>query len=189
MGSHSTTAAPHSAITAPRSRPSTTWSTDDPFTRDLAQHLAIPLHLVAEAKHLSLLQAYEHYKECTAALARLEHWSSDATWGDRKPIGTDDIQLFIGKTTWYHSWVPLFSKVKDYEDLQKWLEGAEDASTGSELFGLDKHSYTFGDLTNYFSRTMHKAKVGLKQKMQSGQGEGGKAKKAKRGSSSRNPVS
>ena len=107
----------------------------------------------------------------------------DVTVGDTLNKA-DPIQLFISKSFFHSHYKKNFSKVSNYLDLVDWLEGDPGAASDTDLWGVEKPSYTFKDLEAFFKEHGRKKKKKGKQvkddKGESGsKGAGDKKKKKK----------
>jgi hypothetical protein len=102
---------------------------------------------------------------------------ADGSWNGNKLTGADLIQLFVSKSFWHSHYKPLFSKVSNYPDMLKWLDGEKDRLSDEDLWGYKKGSYNFKDLKVYMENTMKKGKRKVKEKSD------GSPKKKKKNSS------
>ena len=99
----------------------------------------------------NLLHAYEQWKTYHDVDASIAGLVADGTWPS-KPKKEDVIEIFAASSTWYKSYEKLFAPVNNYPALRKWLDEADDAPSGADLFGISKRLYTFTDLMDYYTR-------------------------------------
>ena len=161
---------PATASETPASHPETSASGLESFKLEVLSQLGIPTHL-ADRTDRGLHVAYEKYKAHLEACHVYERKLADGSWIGSKLTAMDLIQLFVSKSFWHSHYKPLFSKVSDYPDMVKWLEGAKDRLSNGVLWGYEKSSYQFKDL-----------KVYLQQREKKGKGKG-KVKEKLEGSS------
>jgi hypothetical protein len=171
----STPATPATASETPASRVETFASALDSFKSEALSQLGIPTHL-ADRTDRGLHVAYEKYKAHLEACNVYERKLADGSWIGNKLTAMDLIQLFVSKSFWHSHYKPLFSKVSNYPDMVKWLEGARDRLSNEVLWGYDKSSYQFKDLKEYLEHRERKGKGKgkVKEKL-----EGGSKKKKK----------
>ena len=129
------------------------------FKSEVLSQLGIPTHL-ADRTDQGLYVAYEKYKAYLEACQVYERQLADGSWIGSKLTAMDLIQLFVSKSFWHSHYKPLFSKVLDYPDMVKWLEGVEDRLTNDALWGYEKSSYHFKDLKAYLGEREREREVG-----------------------------
>ena len=154
------------------SHPETSASGLESFKSEVLTQLGIPTHL-ADRTDRGLHVAYEKYKAYLEACQIYEKKLADGSWVGSKLTAVDLIQLFVSKSFWHSHYKPLFSKVSDYPDMVKWLEGAEDRLSNDVLWGYEKSSYQFKDLKAYLEKKRKgkgkgKGKGKVKEKLEGG---------------------
>ena len=112
----------------------------DSFAAGILSQLGISIHM-ADHNDRGLLVAYEKYKAYLDACHVYQAKVADGSWVGGKLSGVDLIQLFVSKSFWHSHYKPLFSKVSNYPDMHKWLEGKEDKLPDEILWGYKKGSY------------------------------------------------
>ena len=103
------------------------------------------------------------------------------SWTGGKLTGADLIQLFVSKSFWHSHYKPLFSKVSNYPEMLKWLEGDKDRLSDEALWGYKKATYQFNDLKKYLEQNEMKKGKG-KGKVKDDKLGGSSKKKKKNGS-------
>ena len=123
-----------------------TSSAVDSFKSQLISLLGISAHLVAGSHDVSLPVAYQKFKAFLQATHTLEAMIGKGTWTIQKPTRTDLIELFVSKSFYHSHYKPHFTKVADYPEMVKWLEGQSDL-VAVDVWGVQKESYSFSDLS------------------------------------------
>lgn len=117
---------------------------------------------------LSLQANYTRYLVYLEACQRLDELKKSGTWpaGVRMPTSMDVILLFIGKSTWYDSWIKSFPAVVKYPEMVKWLKSEEGHKSDLEVWGVVHSIYHFGDLISWLENggTLDVEKKGKKEK-------------------------
>lgn len=82
---------------------------------------------------------------------KLEDHKKSGTWPPelKMPSSMDIILLFIGKSTWYDSWVKTFPAVIKYPGMVKWLKSEEGHNSDLEVWGAVQNVYHFPDLVTW----------------------------------------
>lgn len=122
----------------------------DASKRDLMDRLGVD-HAVAETSDRGLLASYQKYKAVLLAEKNLLDQVADRTWKGEKPTKKELIELFVSNSMWHSHYIPNFTKVSQYPLLQKWLEDKGDRPSNFELWGFEKATYNFKDLSNYLA--------------------------------------
>jgi hypothetical protein len=108
-----------------------------------------------------------------------EKWKDGVLPYERKPSQVHIIETMQLKTFWYDYICKYFSKVGEYPDMVAWLENSDDAPSDLEVWGVEKNSYSFGDLDEY----LKSGGVGLSEKKKEEKSKGkekvGSSKKGK----------
>ncbi|KAF8805805.1 hypothetical protein BYT27DRAFT_7224681 [Phlegmacium glaucopus] len=97
----------------------------------------------------------------------------------------DIILLFIGKSTWYDSWIKTFPNVAKYPEMVKWLKSEGDQNSDLEVWGQSQSSYSFSDLITWLG---NEGTLVVEEKAKKGKGkekEKGKEKVSHKGGSSK----
>jgi len=149
------------------------------YYNELMQHLDIPSSLV-ERSERSLRFSYQKYKAFLIAVKTLDaKWKNGVLPYERKPSQEHIIETMQSKTFWYDYIRKYFSKVGEYPDMVAWLENSDDAPSDLEVWGVEKKSYSFGDLDEY----LKSGGVGLSEKKKEEKSKGkekvGSSKKGK----------
>jgi hypothetical protein len=156
-------------------------SGEDSFAAGILTRLGIPIHM-ADRNDRGLHVAYEKYKAYLEACSAYEREVANGSWTGGKLTGADLIQLFVSKSFWHSHYKPLFSKVSNYPEMLKWLEGDKDKLSDEALWGYKKASYQCKDLKVYLEQNeMKKGKGKVKVKDDK---LGGSSKKKKKKDSS-----
>jgi hypothetical protein len=108
--------------------------------------------------------AWGRYLECSQALKRAKGMSKAGTWPTDIPPFTDYlvVDVFIGKTTWYTSYVKIFepvTTVPEFVDMKAWLDDDDPQEQETEdIWGIFQTSYTIEDLRTWVNNggTLHK---------------------------------
>jgi hypothetical protein len=112
-------------VSTPTSHPESSASSLETFKLEVLSQLGIPAHL-ADCTDRGLHVAYEKYKAYLEACQLYERKLADGSWIGSKLTVMDLIQLFVSKSFWHSHYKPLFVKVLAYQDMVRWLEGAQD---------------------------------------------------------------
>ena len=114
-----------------------------------------------------------------------EKWKAGELPYDRKPLNEHIIETMQSKTYWYDYTRKYFSKVGEYPEMVAWLENDEGVPTDLEVWGVEKKSYSFGDLDTYLKngvgggKQSHKKGKGKKKAADGDKGTGNKKGKGK----------
>jgi len=97
---------------------------------------------------LKLQEHYTWYLALPEAEKKFKKMQKDGTWpgGLRLPVGRDNPNLFIGKSTWHDYWTKTFPHIAEYPEMVKWLSDDEDCMEMEELFGVKLKAYHFAEL-------------------------------------------
>ena len=96
----------------------------------------------------------------------------------------DVILLFIGKKTWYNSWIKSFPPVAKYPEMVKWLKSEEGHHSDLEVWGVVQNAYNFPDLITWLENGGTLAVEKRKKKEKKGK-EKEREKKSHKASSSK----
>lgn len=132
-------------------------SGEESFAAGVLSQLGIPAHM-ADRDDRGLHVSYEKYKAYLEACRVYERKVADGVWTGRKLTGTDLIQLFVSKSFFHSHYKPLFSKVSNYPDMVKWLEGHKDKPSDEVLWGHKRGTYQFKDLKGYLEENEKRKK-------------------------------
>ena len=121
------------------------------FTQEqtaMADALEIPVALHCTGNALKLQEHYTWYLALLEAEKKFKKMQKDGTWpgGLRLPVGRDNPNLFIGKSTWHDYWTKTFPHIAEYPEMVKWLSDDEDCMEMEELFGVKLKAYHFAEL-------------------------------------------
>jgi hypothetical protein len=81
------------------------------------------------------------------------------------------IELFVSKSVFYTQYAKIFPRVHAYPKLLEWLKNGDGASTGLEIFGVEKSSYHFKDLRDVLGSLEVVAHKKGKKRMRDGEDE------------------
>src|SRR5271170_10294 len=117
----------------------------------IAAQLEIPSKMLCTGAPLSLQANYLRYLVYLETCQKLEDCKRSGTWpsGLKMPTSMDVILLFIGKSTWYDSWVKTFPAVIKYLEMVKWLKSEEGHDPDVEVWGVVQNIYHFADLIRW----------------------------------------
>jgi hypothetical protein len=148
-----------SGSTSRMSTPATTGSggTSSASKEAILTLLGIPTSLSDHSDH-GLHISYEKYKAHLVATQTYERMVSDGSWTGRKLSAVDFIELFVSKSFWHSHVKKCFSKVSNYPVMAEWLANGDDRLSDFDVWGMEKSSYTFKDLEEYYEQTAHRAK-------------------------------
>jgi len=122
------------------------------YSEDIMKHLNIPAFL-ADCSEQSLRFAYQKYKAFLIAVKILdEKWKAGELPYNCKPLNEHIIETMQSKTYWYDYTRKYFSKVGAYPEMVAWLENDEGVPMDLEIWGIEKKSYSFGDLDTYLKK-------------------------------------
>jgi len=135
---------------------------------------------------LSLRANYLRYLVYLETVQKLEGMKNSGTWpaGVRTPTSMDVILLFIGKTTWYDSWIKSFPAVAKYPEMVNWLKSEDGHQSDLEVWGVVQNAYNFPDLLAWLENGGTLAVEKGKKKEKKGK-EKEKGKKSHKASSSK----
>lgn len=128
-------------------------STDSGHSSTKAQIIAaldIPLSLTSRPKAVHLRLAYAKYKGYLKAQADMHRMMKEGVWTFKTLTADELVEIFVSRSVWHASYRKLFPKVQSYPALLQWLENTSDGPSNVEVFGVEKQSYTFKDLQNFF---------------------------------------
>jgi len=117
----------------------------DSFKSQLISLLGIPAHLVTGSRDVSLPVAYQKFKAFLLACETLKGMVGNGTWTIRKPTQIELMELFVSKSFYHSHFRPNFTKVAEYPEMVKWLEGQLDV-VAVDVWGFQRESYSFSDL-------------------------------------------
>jgi hypothetical protein len=86
----------------------------------------------------SLRDFWERYQAGLAAISK-------RTKMQTKPTEKSITDIFIGKSQWFN-WNKVFLKVKPYNDMVKWLNGAEDSLDDVDVWKCELDDYNLENL-------------------------------------------
>ena len=112
---------------------------------ELTTLLGVPAHLVGPGD-ISLQVAYQKYCAYLIACQTLDQMHADKSWRGKKPSKTELVEIFVSKLFFHSHYKHLFSKVAEYPDMVKWLEGNGDQDSDVEVWGIEKTVYAYKDL-------------------------------------------
>lgn len=111
----------------------------DDYRDELIHIFDIPKHLLRDAHDQGGVKLYyEKYKACIQAISTAVNMEKTGEWVIRRPTETEIVHLFIGKTMWHDHFTKVFPKVPKYPEMQKWLNGHEDAMSTFDIWGREK---------------------------------------------------
>jgi hypothetical protein len=119
----------------------------DVLQAQLKALLNIPETLTIWGRSGDLQLAYAKYKAFLEAQSNMQKMMADGTWTLGRVSAETLIELFASKSVWYDKHATLFPLVAKYPRLRKWLDWDEDALSSHEVWGLEKASYSFKDLS------------------------------------------
>jgi hypothetical protein len=130
------------------------------YRDELVHIFGIPNHLLRDSSKVEggLQLYYKKYQTCIEALSTSERMANAGEWVIRKPSETEVVELFIGKTMWHSHFKKMFSRVPKYPEMQRWLNDEEDALPAIDIWGEEKSSYTFKDLSAWMEKEDNKAR-------------------------------
>lgn len=116
------------------------------------QEFNIP-EVVMARKWRGLRFAWTKYLACKKTIHTAKNLVDSGSWPVSLPRYSEHliVELFIGKTTWYANYAPIFDKVDDkYPEMAQWLE-LIDASQDDDkhVWGFSKQAYSFLDLGDW----------------------------------------
>ena len=94
----------------------------------------------------------------------------------KKPTEKSITDIFIGKSQWFN-WNKVFNKVKPYDDMVKWLNGADNSLNDKDVWKGDLDDYTLENLKTWVDNG---GKMVNKGKAKASGGEDKKKKKKKK---------
>jgi hypothetical protein len=112
----------------------------------MATLLNIPPPLLIRPATVDLCLSWSKYQAYLKAHTKLYQMIADGMWTLKKPTTVELVEVFVSKSVWHGSYSKLFSKVKNYSLIQKWLESAGGAPSNLKIFGVEKQVYMFKDL-------------------------------------------
>jgi hypothetical protein len=115
----------------------------------VATELDIPSDMLRTGAPVSLQSNYIRYLAYLETCQKLADTLKAGTWPSelKKPTSMDVILLFIGKSTWYDSWIETFPNVAKYPEMVNWLKSK--GGSDLEVWGISQNSYSFLDLITW----------------------------------------
>ena len=117
-----------------------------------------PLYADRDHTKPGLRTAWGRYQECLQAIKHAKAMSAAGNWPTEIPPFTDSliIDIFIGKTTWYGTYVKIFEPidtVKDFLDMKAWLDEEQPSNVETEeIWGVLQSTYTIEDMRTWVNR-------------------------------------
>ncbi|TFK37886.1 hypothetical protein BDQ12DRAFT_666787 [Crucibulum laeve] len=178
---------PHTTATAISDNESGDEEKEIPWLK-LAQLLGVNESFLSDAsqKCSGLPLAYGCYKAYLNAHRAFDQLTASGKWPSKYklPVEEDIIGLFIGKTTFYDNYCPLFSKLPDYPNMVQWLNGETHESDNEDIdvwAGYNKKQCTFVDLQKWLNDQQPTKQNGKKKADNPGEKRLKNHKKAKKG--------
>ena len=119
-------------------------SSRKPFTKnelELIDVLDIPMRLTREVPGKSLRDFWERYQAGLAAISK-------RTKLPTKPTEKSVTDIFIGKLQWFN-WNKVFIRVKQYNDMIKWLNRDEDSKGDVDVWKCELDDYNLENLKTW----------------------------------------
>lgn len=133
---------------------------------------------LTERKEKGIRIAFQKYKAYIEASQTVDRMVTEGNWPGKKPSSTDLIEIFVSKSVWHSHYKPFFSKIPNHPEMVAWLEEEEGHLSDLELWGVQKHTFTFQDLKKYLDNKEQTTKdKGKKKADSSNKGESSKSKK------------
>jgi hypothetical protein len=149
------------------------------YRNQVAALLNIPASLRERPQAVDLRFAYLKYQGYLEAKSTLYRMIKDGSWTIGPVTGTELVEIFVSNSVWHANYTKLFPKLNDHPDVLKWLKNTDDAPSGFDIFGVERHMYTFKDLRKLLDA--REVGVGMKGKRKLGVGssieKGGSRKK------------
>ena len=101
--------------------------------------------------------AWARFLECSDAIKRAKKLSDAGNWPTDIPAFTEYliVDIFIGKTTWYNSYIKIFEPINvtsDFAEMKAWLDDDHPQEEETEdIWGVLKSSYTMEELREWMS--------------------------------------
>src|SRR6202050_2921169 len=115
-----------------------------PMQKILIDTFKISAHLLEGKKTTDLRLTYAKYLAIQKMILDVGAMERAATWTHQKPTVGDIAEVFMSKSGYFHRLSQLFPKGVDGSEMEKWLEGGEDAPEDSDVWGGKKtHFRTF----------------------------------------------
>ncbi|KAF8876531.1 hypothetical protein CPB84DRAFT_1752405, partial [Gymnopilus junonius] len=137
--------------------PSPSPSEDPSGPSDIVKTLFMQEFSISESvmarKWRGLRFAWTKYLACKKTLHAAKNLVDSGSWPVSLPHYSEHliVELFIGKTTWYANYAPLFDKVNEnHPEMAEWLE-LIDASQEDDkrVWGFLKQAYSFLELSDW----------------------------------------
>ena len=112
-----------------------------PMQKILIDTFTISAHLLQRKKATDLRLTYAKYLAIQTIIEDVGDMERAATWKHQKPTVEDIAMVFMSPSGYFHRPNKLFPRVVDGSDMQKWLEGGEDAPAQSDVWGDKKPSF------------------------------------------------
>lgn len=119
----------------------------------LIEELSInPLYVDRDRPKPGLRAAWGRYLECSQAIDTAKAMSAAGNWPTEIPSYTEYlvVDIFIGKTTWYGSYVKIFEPIKEsteFVDMKAWLDEEHPSNQKTEeIWGILQSTYSIEDM-------------------------------------------
>ena len=101
----------------------------------------IPAHLLERKKTTDLRLTYAKYLAIQKMIEDVNVMERGGTWTHQKPTVGDIAEVFMSRSGYFHRPNQLFPQVKEGSQMEKWLEGGEEAPEESVVWGDKKPSF------------------------------------------------
>ena len=112
-----------------------------PMQKILIDTFKISAHLLERKKTTDLRVTYAKYLAIQNMIQEVGAMERAATWTHQKPTVEDIAKVFMSPSGYFHRPSKLFPKVVDGSQMQRWLEGGEDAPAESDVWGDKNPSF------------------------------------------------
>lgn len=128
----------------------------------IKETLDIPDHMTTPIAKGDIRMAYNRYLAVADAQKRLSKLANDGIWTQKWPTLAEIVGLFAGKTTYFNN-SPLFAKVPNFPQLEKWMLNEEDAPSDGALWGSTRPTFSkLKELVGAEEKAKNKKKKGKK---------------------------
>ena len=104
--------------------------------------LDIDVQITKQVAPIHLKDYFKKYSVLVSILPKFRSaaWQHpDSDWEGKVPTEREVVEIFIGKSSWHHSWQPKFSHViQHFPEMKKWLEDDPACQLTKTLWGQDE---------------------------------------------------
>jgi len=131
-----------------------------PMQKILIDTFKISAHLLQREKATDLCLTYAKYLAIQKMIDDVGAMERGGTWTHQKPTVQDIAEVFMSKSGYFNRPCQLFPKVVHGSEMEKWLEGGEEAPAEIDVWGDKKPSFkSLKEILDFHASSDKKKKV------------------------------